>query len=112
MLEKAEGGLLSVCSSFALWKSSAVILRRMTLQWGEGARWLNAETPRPGRSKLRAQGEEKLGEEGYWLDCDENIQQGSMDSYYCQALLLMGIVRTAPAEVEGFEGFGGIETVL
>jgi len=44
---------------------------------GEG-RELNAET-------LSEQREEKQGEvESDWLNREESIRQGSMDSYYCQ----------------------------
>jgi len=44
-----------------------------------------------------------------WLGRDETMGENSADSYYCQALLLMGIVRTTLAEVERFDGVGGID---
>jgi len=70
---------------------------------------LSAEPPR-GRGKLRAQRGEKAGGDCDWLECDENMGDYSADSYYCQELLFMGTVRTTLAEVERFEGIGGIET--
>jgi hypothetical protein len=39
-----------------------------------------------------------------WLVCDENMEKSSMDFYYCQGLLLKGIVRMRATEVVRIQG--------